>query len=288
MTSPRLRGGSETARPISFDPALGATAADQTMASARWVYAVGQVGTRCLTEGVERELRQAMGGTDPMDIANLARLRAALTKPENRYLVRELCWVLAVDGIDSYVLAPSDPMDILLLAEAIRPNSRGDNIDAAVGRIVDPSPADAACSQIPLPLLVFDQLHSFDTKSFAKKLKGSDAQEVEESFVVDVLHRLTSLGSGLGLAAEHRALNYVILRYPKLYHLASEKAAEGFSLQAVRFLRPPVAGGRILVDVLLTFISNVDSRTERWSVKVDVTDKYPFLRGALSPHLLTH
>lgn len=284
MTSPHI----ENARTMSLDPTPGVTAADQTMASARWVYAIGQVATRCLTEGVERELRQAMGGKDPMDIANLAMLRATLTKLENRYLVRELCWVLAVDGIDSYVLTPSDPSDILLLAEAIRPNSRGDNLDSAVGRIVDPSPADVACSQIPLPLLAFDQLHSFDTKSFVKSLKGAEGQEVEESSVVDVLHRLTSLGGGLGLAAEHRALNYVLLRYPKLYHLASKKASEGFSLQAVRFLRSPVAGGRILVDVLLTFISNVDSRAERWGIKVDVTDKYPFLRGALSPHLLTH
>jgi PatG C-terminal/PatG Domain len=223
-----------------------------------------------------------------MDIANLAKLRATLITPENRYLVRELCWVLAVDGIDSYVLAPSDPTDILLLAEAIRPSSSSDHIDAAIGRIVNPLPADALCSQVPLPLLAFDQLHSFDSKSFAKGIKKADGQEVDESFVVDVLQSLPSLGSGLGLVAEHRALNYVTLRYPMLYHLASKKASEGFSLQAVRFLRSPVAGGRILVDVLFTFISSVDSRAERWSVKVDVTDKYPFLRGALSPHLLTH
>jgi len=284
MTSPRI----ETARPMPFDPAPGVTAAGQTMASSRWVYAIGQIGTRCLTEGVERELRQAMGGKDPMDIANLPDLRATLTKPENRYLVRELCWVLAVDGIDSYVLAPSDPTDMVRLPEAIRPHSRSDNIDAAVGRIVDPSPADASCSQIPLPILAFDQIHSFDNKSFAKSLKQADEQEIDESFIVDVLQKLTSLGGGLGVTAEHRALNYVILRYPTLYHLASKKASEGCSLQAVRLLRSPVTGGRTVVDVLLTFISNVDTRVDRWSVKVDVTDKYPFLRGTLSPHLLTH
>lgn len=287
MTSPRSGASSEATREAPMDPSLALTAANQAMASDQWVYAIGQVGTRCLTEGVERELRQAMGGDDPLDLANLAKFRKTLTRPENRYLVRELCWVLTVDGIDSYVLAPSDPTDIALLADAIRPNSDGQNIDAVVGRIRESLSSAAPCSPIRLPLLAFDQLHSFDTLSFAKGVQEADAEKVEESFVVDVLQRLTSLGGSLGLAAEHRALNYLILRYPKLYHLSSKKASEGLSLQVVRFLRPAAAGGRVLVDVLLTFISNVDSRSERWSVRVDVTDKYPFLRGALSPHLLT-
>jgi hypothetical protein len=252
-----------------------------------------------------------MGGDDPMDLANLARLRTMLTKPENRYLVRELCWILAVDGVDSYVLTPSDPTDILLLVEALRPNSGGDSIDSVIGSIADPPPGTTPFSQIPLPLLIFDQLHSFDIMSFAKGLsgagaregegadaaeakgadaaeaKGAGARKVDVAVAVDLLQRLTSVGGSIGMAPEHRALNYISLRYPGVYILASKKAAEGFSLQAVRFLRAPVVGERVLIDVLLTFISNADSRAERWSVKVDVTDKYPFLRGALSPHLLS-
>jgi hypothetical protein len=253
----------------------------------RWAYAIGTVGTRLPTEGVEHELRQAIGGDDPMDLAHADKLRTALTNAENRYLVRELSWVLTIDGIDSYVLQPSDPSDLMSLPEAIRPDARGYGVDAVLGRIASPTQVNPTHAQAPLPMLIFDQLHSFDADTFAKSLqKATGLAEIDPTFVADMLRTLTSI-SGPGLTGEHRALNYLVLRYPKLYQLAFEKAQKGFSLRSVRFSRPPATGGRTLVVVLLTFDASEDSRVEKWSVRVDVTDKFPFLRAALAPHLLT-
>lgn len=257
----------------------------RALAGGRWAYAIGAVGTRCLNEGVEHELRQAIGGDDPMDLVHVGKLRTALTSAENRYLVRELSWVLTIDGIDSYVLQPSDPSDLVSLPEAIRPDARGYGVDAVLGRIAGPAQVNAA--HAPLPVLIFDQLHSFDADTFAKSLReATGVTEIDSTFVADMLRTFTGI-SGPGLTGEHRALNYLVLRYPKLYQLAFDKAQEGLGLHSVRFSRPPVAGGRTLVVVLLTFHASVDSPVETWSVRVDVTDKFPFLRGALAPHLLT-
>jgi len=253
----------------------------------RWVYAIGTVGTRCLTEGVEHELRQALGGDDPMDLHRVGKLRSALTSAENRYLVRELSWVLTIDGIDSYVLQPSDPSDVQSLPEAIRPDPRDYGIDAVLGRIAGPTQVDAANAYARLPVLIFDQLHSFDADSFARSLqKTTGVAGIDPTFVANTLRTLTGI-SGPGLTGEHRALNYLVLRYPKLYQLAFEKAQEGLGLRAVHFPRAPATGGRTVVVVLLSFQASADSRVEKWSVRVDVTDKFPFLRGGLAPHLLT-
>jgi len=251
------------------------------------VYAIGTVGTRCLTEGVEHELRQALGGDDPMDLRHVGKLRTALTSAENRYLTRELSWVLTIDGIDSYVLQPSDPSDLVTLPEAIRPDLRAYGVDAVLGRIVGPAQGDPAHAQAPLPMLIFDQLHSFDADTFARSLReATSVAGIDPTFVADMLRTLTGI-SGPGLTGEHRALNYLVVRYPKLYQLAFEKAQGGLDLRAVQFQQAPATGGRTVVVVLLSFQASVDSRVEKWSVRVDVTDKFPFLRGGLAPHLLT-
>ena len=44
-----------------------------------------------------------------------------LSKLENRYLLRQLCLVMTIEGLETYILVPRDPADISLLVEAMRP-----------------------------------------------------------------------------------------------------------------------------------------------------------------------
>jgi hypothetical protein len=43
-----------------------------------------------------------------------------LSKPENRYLARQLCWVLTIQGLETYIVQPRDPRDFDRLVEVIR------------------------------------------------------------------------------------------------------------------------------------------------------------------------
>jgi hypothetical protein len=52
---------------------------------------------------------------------------------ENRYLTRQLCWMLTIQGLETYLLVPRDPADIDLLVEAIRPVPTPDDIDVVIG-----------------------------------------------------------------------------------------------------------------------------------------------------------
>jgi hypothetical protein len=39
-------------------------------------------------------------------------------------LPASFCWVMTIEGLDAYIVAPRDPGDLELLIEAVRPNPR--------------------------------------------------------------------------------------------------------------------------------------------------------------------
>ena len=81
--------------------------------------------------------------------------------------------------------------------------------------------------------------------------------------------------TGAGATDEHRALNYLAVRYPAIYARAAQSFAQGFSLSAVD-VRPSSLSGTI-------WNRNTDY-TEKYFVRVDVTDEFPFLVTKMSPY----
>ena len=73
------------------------------------------------------------------------------------------------------------------------------------------------------------------------------------------------------------------MRYPGIYVRAAERFASDYSLTAVE-ARPSTLGGvRQLVDVYFVFTNRNTDFTERYLVRVDVTDCFPFLVSKLAP-----
>ena len=58
--------------------------------------------------GVEKEFAQATGRADSAGLTDRETAQAVLSDPANRYLARQLCWVLTIEGIDTYLLIPRD------------------------------------------------------------------------------------------------------------------------------------------------------------------------------------
>src|SRR5258707_3183670 len=83
--------------------------------SSRYVYALGRVEARYPSLSVEKEFAQAarraetVGLTDPYVLAKL------LSAKTNRYLARSVCWILTIEGIETYVLTPRDSDDLDML-----------------------------------------------------------------------------------------------------------------------------------------------------------------------------
>ncbi len=115
------------ATPAACPTCAGATAAPS------YVYALGKVEVRFPNLAAEKEFAQATGRADTAGKTDRATLHAVLSKRENRYLVRQLCWVLTTQGLDTYILVPRDPADVDLLVEALRPDPSPNDLDVVIG-----------------------------------------------------------------------------------------------------------------------------------------------------------
>ena len=84
-----------------------------------YVYAIGRIEARFPNLAAEKEFAQATGRTDTAGQTDRQTFHTVLSQRENRYMVRQLCWVLTIQGLDTYLLTPHDPADIDLLVAAI-------------------------------------------------------------------------------------------------------------------------------------------------------------------------
>ena len=162
-----------------------------------------------------------------------------LSKRENRYLARQLCWVLTIQGLETYLLVPRDPADIDLLVEAIRPAASPNDIDVVIGMRGPIAPPEM-CNGLMVPIVAFDQIYSFDrdalVKAIPKPEKTTAAQFAPAA--EELFNRIMQLTDNAGATDEHRALNYLAMRYPAIYAKAAEKfGARLFALTGVE-VRP--------------------------------------------------
>ena len=145
---------------------------------------------------------------------------------ENRYLTRQLCWVLTIQGLETYLLLPRDPADIDLLVEAIRPVPTPSDIDVVIG-MRGPIAPPTMCNGLMVPIVVFDQIYSFDRDALIKAIPRPEKTTAAQfaPAAEELFGRIIQLTDNAGATDEHRALNYLAMRYPAIY----AKAADGFA-----------------------------------------------------------
>ena len=92
-----------------------------------FIYAIGSIAPRFPQLSVEKEFAQATARAVTNGLTDRQALHQVLTRPENRYLVRQLCWVMTIEGLETYILSPRNPADFDLLVEALRaaPSTNG-------------------------------------------------------------------------------------------------------------------------------------------------------------------
>jgi hypothetical protein len=252
---------------------------------ASFVYAIGRVEARFPNLAAEKEFAQAAGRTDTSGKTDQQTFHAVLARRENRYLARQLCWVFSIHGLDTYLLVPRDPADLDLLVQAIRPSASPNDIDVVIG-MRGPIAPPTLCNGLMVPILIVDQIYSFDRDALIKAIPRPEKTTTAkfESAADELFSRIMQLTDNAGGTDEHRALNYLAMRYPAIYARAAEQFAEDFSMTAVD-VRPSALGTtRKIVDVIFTFTNRKSDFAEKFSVRVDVTEEFPFLVTKLSPY----
>ena len=104
------------------------------------------------------------------------------------------------------------------------PRASSQDIDVVIG-VRGPIAPPEMCNGLMVPIVVFDQIYSFGRdaliKAIPKPEKMTDKQfgpAAEELF-----DRMMQMTDNAGATDEHRALNYLAMRYPAIYAKAAEK-----------------------------------------------------------------
>jgi hypothetical protein len=253
--------------------------------AAGYVYAIGRIEARFPRLSVEKEFAQAIGRADTAGQTDQETFHKALSTRENRYLARQMCWVFTVQDLETYLLQPRDAGDFDLLVDAIRPQPSPMDLDVVVGTR-GPIASPEVCNGLMVPILAFDQLYSFDRVSLIKAIpKATDVDAKKfRAAADDVFDRVMQMTDNAGATDEHRAVNYLAMRYPAVYAKAAEEFGRGSALTSVDMRPSSLTGTRKIVDVVFAYTNRSTDFTEKFCVRVDVTEEFPFLVTKLSPY----
>ncbi|RPJ33286.1 MAG: hypothetical protein EHM35_10680 [Planctomycetaceae bacterium] len=234
---------------------------------------------------VEKEFAQVTGREDTAGKTDQQVFHEVLSKPENRYLVRQMCWVFSVQGLETYVLQPRNPADFDLLVGAIRPRRGPDDIDLVVG-VRGPIAPPEVCNGLMVPIVGFDQIYSFTRDALIQAIPKPDKADAEQyrPAAEEVFDRIMQMTDNAGATDEHRALNYLAMRYPAIYAKAAEQFALDFSLTRVETQPSPLNATRNIVEVIFAYTNRNTDFREKFAVRVDVTEVFPFLVSKLSSY----
>jgi hypothetical protein len=250
-----------------------------------FVYAIGSIEPRFPQLSVEKEFAQATGRAATNGLTDRQALHEVLTRPENRYLVRQLCWVMTIEGLETYILVPRDPADFHLLVEALRATPRATDVDVVIG-MKGPIAPPTLCNGLMVPMVLFDQIYSFDVDALIGSIPRPEKIKAEQFKAVaeEVFNGVIQMTDNAGATDEHRALNYLAVRYPALYGRVADAHAENASLSGVEVRLSPLSGTRRVVEVVFSFTNRATDVVEKFITRVDVTEEFPFLVSKMSPY----
>jgi PatG Domain len=250
-----------------------------------YAYALGKIEWRFPNQSVEKEFAQVTGRTDTTGQTDRQAVHAVLSQRQNRYLLRQMCWVLAIEGLATYILQPRDSNDFDLLVEAVRSTPSLMDVDVVIGLRGSIAPPEL-CNGLMLPIVYFDQIYSFDRNTLIAAIPRPDAIAAEQftPAAEELFDRIMQLADNAGAMEEHRALNYLTVRYPAIYTMAAEAYGRNCSLTSVDVRPSRLGSNRRIVDVIFSFTNRSTDVCEKFFVRVDVTEMFPFLVTRMSPY----
>ena len=199
----------------------------------------------------------------------------------------QLCWILNVQGIGNIPLRPRDTADIdYLLLDALRPAPIPLDIDAVIGVRGPIAPPVEYGNGLMVPIVAFDQIYSFHREALVGAVprpKNTPAKEFEAA-ANELFDRVMQLTDNAGATDDHRALNYLAMRYPAIYTTVADAYGWNASLTGVEVRPSRLSSTRKIVDVIFTFTNRNNEFTDKFFVRVDVTEEFPFLVTKLAPY----
>ena len=161
---------------------------------------------------------------------------------------------MTVEGLETYILVPRDPADFDLLVEALRPTPQPWDLDCVIG-VRGPIASPEMCNGLLVPIVIFDQIYSFDREALIKAIPKPEKTTAKEfaPAAEELFDRIMQMADNAGATDEHRALNYLAVRYQAIYANAADAFARNASLTGVDVSPSPLSGTRNVVNVIFSY-----------------------------------
>lgn len=260
-----------------------------------YIYALGTIDYRFPTESVENEVYQAVGRINSEGLSDNEAMAKVLSDSNHRYLARKLCWVFTVSGLETYILKPQDYTDIELLIKALSnrrsslraPLSTQPFADLIIG-LRGPLATPETCNGLIVPIVYLTQVYSFEIQELIQSIPRPEKMSETKftSASQEVFSRIMLSANNTGSNDEHRAMNYLSVRFPGIYEKATEMYGDNFSLYAIesRTSRASI-GRRKVIDVIFSYRNRTSTFVEKYYVPVDVTEEFPFIIGPMEIYI---
>lgn len=289
--APSVNTNAETGQRQLISPATCATCGAAASSNGNgasapsYVFAIGRVEMRFPTLSVEKEFAQATGRANTKGLTDRAAAHVVLCERANRYIARQVCWVFTIEGLETYILVPRDPADYDQLLEAVRPEPSPLDLDVVVG-VRGPIAPPEMCNGLMVPIVVFDQIYSFDRDTLVKAIPKPEKMSAKEfgPAAEELFDRIMLAADNAGATDDHRALNYLAVRYPAVYATVADAYGRNCSLSAIDVQPSALSSTRNVVDVIFSFTNRNTDVVEKFFARCDVTEEFPFLVTKLSPY----
>ena len=253
-----------------------------------FVYAIGKVTHRFPNKSVESEFFRVTSLSVTNETTGMTHheLRhKILTDPDNRYIARQGCYVLTVGNVETYIIIPSDPLDLDKFVQTLRPVPSDGDIDLVIGRRGQIAPPEM-CNGLLVPVVMVDQLYIFHKDDLINELikqirkdGGIPEGVTDEQFkktAEALFNNIIQITDNAGATDEHRAINFLSVCNYEIYVRAQLMQNENYSFTNINIRPSPLSGARKILDVIFSYENRASRAVQKWFTRVDVTEEFPF------------
>lgn len=273
---------------VPNDCGCGNTLVEKSMTGqsrTRYIYTIGKIVPRFPRKDLEKEYYQVMHGLNTKGKSDNEIMASIFTDENYKYIAYEMCWVFTIEGLEIYILRANNKEAFEQFVKSTNPLPTHNDINIIIG-IKGPLSSPELCNGLILPIVTVDKVYSIDEDSLLKVIPRN-AEEDEQKFNAtsrELFNRIIQMADNLGATDEHRALNYLSVRYDAIYAHAYKMHLDDFSLIAIDVLPSRLSGTRKIVDVIFTYRNRKTDFVDKYFVRVDIQEKYPFLVSPLSAY----
>ena len=241
----------------------------------------------CLPDGID------LKASDSVDLWRIneavkdqAFVYKLLSKPENAYIAREMCWTLQpAGGAGAYALHVRDEEDLALFIAALKVD---DQTKARVPQLVygraAGMPSPECRMQVKTGITVERMLPVTQASVVDQVLKLQSGYD--RAKVLELVEQAWPLLVNPGRTDRERAVSWLALQYPQFYaqsyalrYQSQAPDQDGFALSGVEGM----AEENGVMDVRLSYVSRNTNREEYRRCRIDLRGVYPFLVDGLKP-----